>query len=274
MAVRRPLDADEKLRQAPAADAHLQRADPLHDEVARRHARLAGGGPRGEQLQALARGPLDVGRHGRHQPFGPGEELGLRPDLSLLPQARHEPGLVGPERRIVQPTLVAAQELVGDEVDLIGPAAIARGHANRSDEAHQVDDGRALGGVVEVVQAIRRVGEGVLLDVRVAVQADLDERVAVAAEGVTDAARPWTVDEAEERVRMGLEQLHELGREASGTLRHFQHVGSRLLLPGERHDALEHTERQRDENEAGTEHEVLSGKCKVPSEVRNRKCEV
>jgi len=55
-------------------------------------------------------------------------------------------------------------------------------------------------------------------------------------------------------------------REASGALGHFQHVGSRLLFPGERHDAMEHPERQRDESEARTEHEVLSAKCKVLSE--------
>ena len=210
----RPLDPHEGLRDEGASHPHPQQAGPLQPEVAGRDLRPQLTHEDLDQLQRSIRVLPLQGCRLLHERLAPGQELLPRPARPGA-QTRHHlrrRGLVG---RVHEGSGVAVEEPVEEPLALGRPAAAAGDEVDRAQEAHEVDHGGAVGGVVEVVEAVRGRGERVLLEVRVAVKDGGGQRGEVLPEGLADSGRPVPVQEAEVREGVVPKPLPE-GRGSGG----------------------------------------------------------
>ena len=156
------------------------------------------------------------GGTGRHQSLSPGEERGLiadRPQPQPLDHlwSRHRGARVG------QTALIPLEESVGEPLGVAGPSALTRHQANRSDEPDEIDNRRALGRVIEVIQTKGRVREGGPLQMCIAVEAHRRHLLHGRAELAADSAHPGPVHEPEEGVWILAQQGQKLGWELVGS---------------------------------------------------------
>ncbi len=113
---------------------------------------------------------------------------------------------------ISEAPFIAFDESIEQPVTILFPGTLTSHEIDRAQEPHDIDHGRASGGVVEIVEPPGILRERELLDMRVAVQSHDWQAVQITAEIIADTRDPGAVDESEIIVRIRAESLDQLGR--------------------------------------------------------------
>jgi hypothetical protein len=107
---------------------------------------------------------------------------------------------------------VAGDELIEQPVTMFFPGTLPRHEIDGAQKAYDIDNRRALRGVIEIIESpcIPRYRE--LFDMRVAVQSHNRQPFHISAKGVAHPREPRPVDESEIIVRVGSKSLDQFGR--------------------------------------------------------------
>jgi hypothetical protein len=120
---------------------------------------------------------------------------------------------------------IAFDESIEQLVTIFFPRASTSHEIDRAQEPHDIDNGWASGGVVEVIDPPGILRQRELLDMRVAVQPHNWQAFQITAEVVANTRYPGAVNESEIIVRVSAESLNQLGRRA---LERFRRGSNRL----------------------------------------------
>ena len=206
----RAFDARERLLRQGAADAGPQPPESLR-------AQIAGGesGPDGahQLLDTPQRGAESghfAGRRGLHEQFRRGQEGRCRP-RGARPESSHDGGLRRQVVWIGEPAPVAVEEPVEQQWPAVLPPALPNREIDRAEEPYEIDHRRTDGRIVEVVEPAGRAGQGVLFDVRVAVETGRRQPRHLVGKRLADPPGPGPADEPEVVERVAVEPGEQVG---------------------------------------------------------------
>ena len=122
----------------------------------------------------------------------------------MVKRARIRPtrsGVGGGRPRVLEGGGIAGEEAFNHRFSLVLPAIGSAGQVYGHSEAHQIEYHGSYGCIIEISETASPISDGVILQVRIAVEVNVGNHAKVFLEAHTDCFREWDVDEAE--VAMG-----------------------------------------------------------------------